>query len=426
MEIEYKLLGEIAQIDISGVDKKIKDNEKSVRLCNFVDVYHNWAITKNNYFEFMKGSATDDEINRFSIKKGQLAITKDSEKRDDIGISTYFADDFENVLLGYHCVLITPNNEIVNSKFLNAYLHSETALKYFEYNATGSGQRYTLTIDSIENLKVPIFDLDTQNKIGSFFFFFFKKIENNNLENKEFETFINTLFNYWFFQFDFPDKSNKPYNSSGGEMIWNSEINMKIPKNWSIDFIGSGISNSLIKTGINSFEKEKIYIATADVKNLDIINNSTYITMDDRPSRANMQPIEKSIWFAKMTNSKKIIFVDDISKELINNYIFSTGFSGIKCDEEYYYYVASFILNDNFEIMKDNLCAGSTMKAIKNENLRFIKFALPDKEVLIKYNEIIQPIFHQIYQNYLENDFLKQMQEFLLPLLISNQVKIDS
>ena len=29
-------LGEIATVEISGVDKKIKDGEKKIRLCNFV------------------------------------------------------------------------------------------------------------------------------------------------------------------------------------------------------------------------------------------------------------------------------------------------------------------------------------------------------------------------------------------------------
>ena len=33
---KYKL-GDIATVEISGVDKKIKDGEKEIRLCNFVE-----------------------------------------------------------------------------------------------------------------------------------------------------------------------------------------------------------------------------------------------------------------------------------------------------------------------------------------------------------------------------------------------------
>ena len=37
------------------------------------------------------------------------------------------------------------------------------------------------------------------------------------------------LYDYWFVQFDFPDESGKPYKSSGGKMVWNSELNKEIP-----------------------------------------------------------------------------------------------------------------------------------------------------------------------------------------------------
>lgn len=46
MELKKYKLGDIAKIEISGVDKKSVDGETPVRLCNFVDVYRNWAITQ--------------------------------------------------------------------------------------------------------------------------------------------------------------------------------------------------------------------------------------------------------------------------------------------------------------------------------------------------------------------------------------------
>ncbi len=102
MKLKQYKLGDIAKIEISGVDKKTIEGETSVRLCNFVDVYYNWAITKEKAKSFMAASAKQTEIDKCSIGKGMVAITKDSETRDDIGVATYIADDFEDVLLGYH------------------------------------------------------------------------------------------------------------------------------------------------------------------------------------------------------------------------------------------------------------------------------------------------------------------------------------
>lgn len=62
MELKKYKLADIAKIEISGVDKKTMDGEISVRLCNFVDVYYNWAITKEKAKSFMVASAKQTEI----------------------------------------------------------------------------------------------------------------------------------------------------------------------------------------------------------------------------------------------------------------------------------------------------------------------------------------------------------------------------
>ena len=175
---KYKLK-DIAKIDISSVDKKSKENEQSIKLCNFMDVYNNWAITNKMYNNFMSATANKNEIERYILKKGMIAITKDSETRDDIGMSTYIADSFDNVILGYHTALIIPNNNIVNSKYLNAYLNSKLARNYFSNSASGSGQRYTLTIDIIGNLPVFLPNMQEQSKIGNILSYSDRVIENN-------------------------------------------------------------------------------------------------------------------------------------------------------------------------------------------------------------------------------------------------------
>ena len=87
----YKM-SEIATIAMSNVDKKTNEGETPVKLCNFVDVYRNWAITKDLIPSFMSATAKPQEVERFTLSKGQVALTKDSETRDDIGIATYIAD----------------------------------------------------------------------------------------------------------------------------------------------------------------------------------------------------------------------------------------------------------------------------------------------------------------------------------------------
>ena len=184
MQMRKYKLGDIATVEISGVDKKIKDGEEDIRLCNFVDVYYNWAITMARHDSFMLATARPNEISKFQLKKGQVALTKDSETRDDIGISTYIADDFNDVILGYHCALITPNKDILDGRYLNALMHTGYAKKYFAFNASGSGQRYALSAETLNSFPVPVIPLQKQKQIGEIFSALDKKIELNKQINQ--------------------------------------------------------------------------------------------------------------------------------------------------------------------------------------------------------------------------------------------------
>ena len=234
MELKKYKLADIANIEISGVDKKTIEGETPVRLCNFVDVYYNWAITKEKAKSFMLASAKQTEIDKCSIGKGMVAITKDSETRDDIGIATYIANDFEDVLLGYHCALITPNPVIVDGKYLNAFMHTRYIQKYFENNASGSGQRYTLSNDTIGNIPVLLPSIEVQHTIGNVLSDIDRKIELNKQINDNLEAMAKQLYDYWFVQFDFPNEEGKPYKSSGGAMVWNEKLKREIPEGWNV------------------------------------------------------------------------------------------------------------------------------------------------------------------------------------------------
>lgn len=169
MELKEYKLGDIAEIIVSSINKKSKEEEELVKLCNFVDVYHNWAISTDMVQGFMNATASEKNIERFSLRKGYVAFTKDSETRNDIGMSTYIADSLGNTVLGYHCALVKPNEKILSGKYLNAFLHSSYIKKYFELNATGSGMRYTLSMDTLNNIPVLIPSLEIQEHIGGIF-----------------------------------------------------------------------------------------------------------------------------------------------------------------------------------------------------------------------------------------------------------------
>lgn len=153
----------IADFSISPVDKIIKEEEEKVSLCNYTDVYKNKYITSD--LEFMEGSASENEINRFQIQDGDILITKDSESWDDIGIPAMVVGNFENTTLcGYHLALMRPKKNLVNPKFVFYCFESKIHRTQLEIEATGV-TRFGIPKDAIGKYKIPLPSLEQQNKI---------------------------------------------------------------------------------------------------------------------------------------------------------------------------------------------------------------------------------------------------------------------
>ena len=156
-------LGSVAEIRTSNVDKKSNPSEKPVRLCNYMDIYSCEYITED--IEFMEATATPAEIQRFSVKRGDVLITKDSETPDDIGIPTVVVDEIDNLVCGYHVALIKPDRDKVDSIYLAKQLATIDTARYFGRLANGS-TRYGLANKSIADTPIRLAPLPQQQRIA--------------------------------------------------------------------------------------------------------------------------------------------------------------------------------------------------------------------------------------------------------------------
>ena len=250
-----------------------------------------------------------------------------------------------------------------------------------------------------------------------------KKIQINNQINQELEAMAKTLYDYWFVQFDFPDQNGKPYKSSGGKMVYHPELKREIPEGWRVESLIDNTLSTVIKPGIDKFT-QKIYLATGDVVNTSI-KGGQLITYENRETRANMQPSVNSVWFAKMKSSNKHLFLSHSMKELINSTILSTGFMGLQCREESFEYLASFISDPSFEIFKDKLSHGATQEAVNIDDLRSVLIIIPDNCILHEFHKMVRSMFLSLGRNMIEDKSLNSLRDWLLPMLMNGQVKVE-
>ena len=240
---------------------------------------------------------------------------------------------------------------------------------------------------------------------------------NDNLQQQ-----LKLMYNYWFTQFDFPNADGKPYRASGGAMVWNEDLKQDIPQAWQVGSIAKNALSEIIRPGVDTFE-QKTYLATADVNGTDI-GTGNVVDYETRESRANMQPSYNSVWFAKMKNSVKHLYLNRQMDNLIKNSILSTGFCGLQCSEQSFEYMASVIGYSYFETIKNTLAHGATQEAVNNGDLDNIIIVVPSKRVLSMYHDRAKPLYSQISKNICENQDLMKLRDWLLPMLMNGQATI--
>ncbi len=156
-------LGDVADVAFSSVDKRTMPEETPVLLCNYTDVFYNQRITPD--MDFMPATATDTELERWQLKKGDVIFTKDSETADEIGVPSVVTDDMPGVLCGYHLGVARPSPALVDGPFLAAALNSTTGRRHFSKVANGV-TRFGLTMDAARSVPVLLPPLAEQRAIA--------------------------------------------------------------------------------------------------------------------------------------------------------------------------------------------------------------------------------------------------------------------
>ena len=423
--MDKQKLGDIATVEISGVDKKTKDGEQEIRLCNFVDVYYNWAITTAQHDGFMFATARPNEISKFQLKKGQVALTKDSETRDDIGVPTYIADDFDDVILGYHCALITPNKDILDGRYLNALLHTDYAKKYFACNASGSGQRYALSVEALNSFPVPMIPLRNQERIGEIFSALDKKIELNRRINQNLEAMAKQLYDYWFVQFDFPNEEDKPYKSSGGEMVWNEKLKRDIPASWKTKAIEdiADVYNGATPSTVNeqNYGGDIVWITPKDLSD----QKQKFVYQGERNiSQAGYNSCSTHLLPPNtiLMSSRAPIGLLSIAKtELCTNQGFKSFVPKAENISTYLYYY----LNIHIKQI-EQLGTGTTFKEVSREDVLKFPILKPSDVILDLWEKRVSALNNKQFVIQKETEFLTKQRDELLPLLMNGQVSVNS
>ena len=293
--------------------------------------------------------------------------------------------------------------------------------------------------DQILDFLIPDNTITEQQKIAAVFAALDKKIELNIRINAELESMARTLYEYWFVQFDFSDKSGKPYKTSGGKMVWNAELKREIPEGWAVKKLVDWISTDKSGDWGNDEPKGDYTCKVTCIRGTDI-NGLNGTDFCNPPTRFILQKNSHKILNshdliieisggAPTQSTGRLGYVTDATLKRFENPLICSNFCkaiSLKNKKHLYnfiYYWSMLYDNDIF--------FGQEGKTSGIKNLLFDSFVKshwivePKSELIEEFYSFMQNIQKKKQAVLCESQVLMQIRDWLLPMLMNGQVKVN-
>jgi len=355
---------------------------------------------------------------KYTLKEGDIVFSRVGS----IDRCTYVTKNEEGWMFSGRCLRVRFNDK-ANGKYVSYYFR----LKYFKemmLNISVGATMPSLNTDLMDNIPLFLPELQTQQKVAAVLSALDSKIELNNRINTELESMAKTLYDYWFVQFNFPDKNGKPYKSSGGKMVWNEELKRKIPEGWGVkklEILGE------FKNGINYDPSLKGDTKVKIINVRNISSSSWFISQYDLDEII----LEgKNVKNYLVTNKDILIARSGIpgASRLIYEYEQNTIYCGFIIRYQVYdisYKNYLFFSLKDLERSTTSKSAGTIMQNVNQDTLKRLHLAIPNETLVLNFNKFISPIFQCLNENQKENQTLSSLRDWLLPMLMNGQVKVE-
>lgn len=353
-----------------------------------------------------------EKLSKAIVYPGDIVVTH----RGTLGQLSYVPDDLKEkrFLISQSQFKVTLKKDLVNPVWFAYYFHTKEGQKRLLSFANYVGVPALATATTnFKGLEIPLPKRAEQDKIADFLSNIDSKIANNNAISKELESTAKTIYDYWFLQFEFPDKDGKPYKSSGGKMVWNDQLKQEIPEGWEV-----GTLDQLFRITMGTSPQGN----TLNTKGVGV---EFYQGSTDF---GNIYPTPR----VYTTDSKKTAEAQDILLSVrapvgalnlaLNNCSIGRGLASIHFERSTIFaWNKMNSLKGYFDVFNGN---GTTFGSLTGEMINKLVTVIPSNKVIEAYTEETKAIEEKLRSIQLENQELKSLRDFLLPMLMNGQVTI--
>ncbi|MEJ8615952.1 restriction endonuclease subunit S [Helicobacter pylori] len=361
-------------------------------------------ITNNKINAFLKIDLTKEKLPSRAKRKCSLNSIIYSSVRPNQRHFGIIKEIPKNFLVSTAFIVI----DIIDLKkldpnYLYYYITQDKITHYLQRIAEcGTSSYPSITPLDFLNIKIKLYPLETQQKIARTLSVLDQKIENNHKINELLHKILELLYEQYFVRFDFLDENNKPYQTNGGKMKFSKELNRLIPSGWNVRFLNHKIVSTyqpktISKTLLNDSYSYSVYGGGGIIGRFTEYNHEqsefiiscrgqcgiSYLTLPKSWITGNAMVIRPT----KSYTSKTYLY-HTIKKYKLTNYI-----------------------------------TGSVQPQITRQNLSTMPILIPKRKTLNKWNNISSLLWNLIHNNMQSTQTLTALRDFLLPLLLKQQVK---
>ena len=394
-----------AELEFIDGDRGVNYPKKSELLPEGDCVFLNTGNVRQNSFDFSNldfiTKEKDNLLRNGKLQRDDIVLTT----RGTVGNVALYSQEvpFSNIRINSGMVIIRVNKNFWHPYFIYLFFQSHLFKKQISRLISGSAQPQ-LPISILETVNIPQLTLDEQKEIIFNIKSIDQKIEINNQINQELEAMAKTLYDYWFVQFDFPDQNGNPYKSSGGKMVYHPELKREIPEGWGVESVGNLLDKV---TKAEKIENNSIEF----IGEIPVIDQSQkYIAGFTNNENAILQPQDGHVIFGDHTRVVKYI-----------NFDYARGADGTQVlisNNENISNVLLYHMIEDFDL--SNYGYARHFKFLKEKTV-----IVPDKEVSSKFETQANVIYEKIKNNIFENQELTQLRDWLLPMLMNGQARVE-
>lgn len=411
---------------------------KRYKLGELLRVKHGWAfkgeffsetgiqsiLTPGNFYESggFKANTSKDRFyigeypKEYLCSKGDLIVAMTEQATGLLGSTAIVPED--NRYLHNQRIGLIFCNECLNKDFAYYLFMTQTVRQQISRSASGTKVKHT-SPEKIYEVQVYIPKIQTQRNVAKILTTLDQKIQTNNQINQELEAMAKTLYDYWFVQFDFPDQNGKPYKSSGGKMVYDPELKREIPEGWGVDSLWNiaNFYNGLAMQKYRPDTNEDDYLPVIKIREMmNGFSKDTEKARLDIPTEAIVE--RGDILFSWSATLEVKIWGKE--RGALNQHIFKVT-SDTYPKSFIYFELKSYlkVFKAIAELRK------TTMGHITQDHLKQAKIVVPPIDLISKLDAKLQPIMlkQQMLEN--QNQELTQLRDWLLPMLMNGQVKVE-